>query len=314
MKKRLVLILILILFLFAPSLPAGDDIQAVGALWNDFVAALRRGDYRAAHGLFSPESRAAMPYGDFVREYGPLSIAREMILARPESQSTRLDRDWAEIAYAGTSPGAGRPFRVGVSAVRNAGAWGLVAARNEENERSEAAARAFLAEASAWRGSPEAGRRLEGAIAAGGANPLFVRYRFETDGDVYRALPKSPGLRAFHTDAWGVVKQGADPAPPAPPPPPDPIAPIARAARAPLPELGETPLPPPPLPPPPPPARPTVNGLPELSEPPLPIPGAPPGMGEMPEPPLPPPPPPPADGGKTPGGREVQEVFLPDTI
>ncbi len=302
--------LFLLVFLFASGLSAGDDIQAVGALWNDFAAALRRGDYRAAHGMFSAESRAAMPYAEFVREYAPASAAREMLLAKPESQSTRLDHDWAEIAYSGVGAGTGRPFRVGVSAVKNGGVWGLVAARPEASERVGAAARAVLAEAAAGRGDPAARRRLEEWAAAGAAtSPVFGRYNFETDGESFRALPRGPGLRAFHLDEWGLVKQGAAAAPAAPPPPePAPPASGAAAKRAPLPELGEIPLPPPP---PPPPARPTENGLPELAEPP-PVPAAPPGRDEMPEPPLPPPPP--AGGVTAPSRREVEEVLLPDTI
>ncbi|MCC8191381.1 MAG: nuclear transport factor 2 family protein, partial [Planctomycetes bacterium] len=143
MTLRLACLLLLVLSTTRPT-PAGDDIQAVTAVWADFAAALRRGDYRNAHGLFSAESRAALPYAEFVREYAPLSAAREMVVARQESLSTRVDGDWAVLAYGGHSPTTGRRFRVDVALVRNGGRWGVVAARNEAVERLEAEARTFL--------------------------------------------------------------------------------------------------------------------------------------------------------------------------
>lgn len=293
------------LFLLLAGLcPAGDDIQTVGALWNDFVAALRRGDYRAAHALFSEQSREALPYAAFVREYGPLSAAREMVLLRPESQSTRLEQDWAEISCVGIHPGTGQPIRIGAAAVKNRDAWGLVAARNETRERLEALARGALRQAGRLRGDPAAGRLLaEWAERNAGGNPVFRAYRFETDGTLFRALPREPGqgLRAFHLDGWDMVQPGAVAS-----------APVVPAAAA---------VPPQPAAPPPAPAVPApraaTNGLPELTEP-LFAPPFPDTLDEMPEPP----PPAEENAGQPSGGkdgakkssREVAPVELPDLI
>ena len=189
---------------------AGDEMRAVSALWQDFVAALRRGDYRSAHGMFSPESRLALPYADFVREYGPLSAAREMVLARPESMSVRMDGDWAEIASSGVLPESERRLNLGVAAVNNQGTWGLVAGRNEAAERIESMARSLLRRLAAWRGRPDADERLKEFVAAETAreNPVLARYRFEAGRGVFHALPLQPGLRRFYVDAWGEVRSG----------------------------------------------------------------------------------------------------------
>lgn len=183
-----------------------DDIQGVSAVWNDFVSSLRRGDYVNAHGLFSAQSRAAMPYREFVAEYGPLSPAREMVLAKPDSQATNLDGDWAEIAYGGTNPGTGRKFKVGVSFVKNQGRWGLVAARNETAERVEAGARSMLR--LLWdnrmHGAP---RDLLTALSeAQAGNPVLRYYRLETNGETFRAFPLDKALRTFYVDNWGEVR------------------------------------------------------------------------------------------------------------
>lgn len=256
MRKALMLTALL---LAAHAAGAQDDMRAVGAVWSDFVGSLRRGAYANAHSLFSPGSRAAMPYAEFVAEYGPLSVAREMVLAKPESLGTTLDGDWAEITYGGTSPGTGRKFRVGVAFVRNRGGWGLVAARNEAAERVEAGARALLR--MVWdargRGTP---KELVAALSAAHAkNPVLQAYRIETDGQVVRAFPLQAGLRTFYLDGAGMVKAAgeADAPPPAQP---------ARADALRIPEYSVLPgekLP----------EKKTApamleNGMPELSEPP----------------------------------------------
>ncbi len=202
------------LFLLALVLPlvsgrgwGQDDIQAVGAVWSDFVASVRRGDYRNAYGLFSPESRALMTFAEFAAEYGPLSASREMVLVKPERQATDLNGDWAEITYGGTNPETGRHFKIGVALVRNAGGWGVVAARSEARERVEAAARGLLR--MVWgardRGTP---RELVADLnAAQAKNPVMRQYRIETDGTAVRAFPLEKGLRTFYLDgASGVVR------------------------------------------------------------------------------------------------------------
>ena len=192
--------------MYASSAYALDDIQGVSAVWSDFVASLRRGDYVNAHGLFSAQSRAAMPYREFVAEYGPSSSAREMVLAKPDSQATNLDGDWAEIAYGGVNPGTGRKFRVGVSFVKNQSGWGLVAARNETAERVEAGARGLLR--LLWEnrmhGAP---RDLVTALTrAQAGNPVLKYYRLETNGETFRAFPLERTLRTFYVDGWGAVR------------------------------------------------------------------------------------------------------------
>lgn len=284
MKTTRTLLLTALFLVFAGMGSAVDDIQAVGALWNDFVAALRRGDYRAAHALFSEQSREALPYVAFVREYGPLSAARELVLLRPEGQSTRLEEDWAEISSAGTRPGTGQVIRIGAAAVKNHGVWGLVAARNETRERLEALARGVLRRAGRLRGDPAARRTLEDwAVREAGNSPVFRAYHFETDGMQFRALPRERGLRAFHLDDWGMVQSGAAASIPANPPAAALTQQAQQAQRSqqslsqsqaqlqPQQQPPETTL------------YPLVNGLPELTEPlfPPPLPFAP---EEMPEP------------------------------
>ncbi len=205
MRRRAFLLLLLLALPF-PSARALDEIHGVTPVWNDFVSALRRGDYRNAHGLFSSQSRQAMPYAEFVDEYGPLSASREIILARPDSLSTSVDGDWGEINYGGLNPGTGRKFSVGVSFVRNRGGWGLVAARNETVERIEAGARALLR--LLWenraRGEP---RELAAALAkAQAGNPGLRVYRLETDGRRFTAFPGEKGFRTFFVDGMGGVR------------------------------------------------------------------------------------------------------------
>jgi hypothetical protein len=288
---RTAIALILLILSIPPPTGAGDDIREVSAMWEDFVAALRRGDYRAAHGLFSPESRAALPYPDFAREYGPLSAAREAVLARPESRSTRLEGDWAEIECQGTNPGSGRRFRIVASAVKNVDVWSLVAGRNEARERLEAAAREVIRTCSAWRGLPDAAQKLARLVETGTGGPVFTSYRFETDGRDFRAIPQGQGLRPFHLDAWGMVRPGTSSAN---------IQPLAASP-------GGNDMPPsilaiPPIPPPP---SAPATGLPELSEPPAGPAGLTGGLPEL---------PPPAPAPRTVGIYDQEPLTLPDSI
>lgn len=274
--KKTLAALVAVAFLVIPAAGAVDDMQAVAAVWNDFVAAVRRGDYPNAHAMFSAESRAAMPYREFVGEYGPLSAAREMVLAKPESLSTQVDDDWAEIAVGGFNPGTGRRFRVGVALARNDGLWGLVAARNETAERLEAEARGVLRIAATWRGLADADERMRILLTANADSPVLRFFRFQGDGESFRALPLEQGLRAFFVDARGEVREVGSSAPSPTHAVPMPLPP---GRPAPLPDLTAGPEKPPPAPA----ERPLVNGLPEITEPPM----APPSLAppdEMPAP------------------------------
>ncbi len=295
--RRFLFVLLFAVLAAPAAVPAVDDMQAVTAVWADFTASLRRGDYRAAHQLFSPQSQLAMPYADFVGEYNPISVAREMILARPENQATNLQTDWAELTFSGTNPATGRPFRVGVSLVKNGGRWGLVAARNEERERTEAEARAVLAFAWNNRTAAPTLREVAAAIVrTQGNNPVFGYYRLESDGETFRMFPLQPGIRTFYVDKWGEVRS-VEQTPPAPR--------LESAAALPVPERA------PPQETPPPPVR-DRNVMPELAEPPGPA-GRPHRQsdpGEMPEPPEPPAP----DSGRTRITDNPPTLRLPDTI
>ncbi len=279
----------LVLFLFAVScFPARalDAIQGVTAVWNDFVSAVRRGDYLNAHGLFSPQSRQAMPYGEFVEEYGPLSASREIILAKADSLSTAIDGDWGEINYGGVNPGTGRKFSVGVAFVRNRDGWGLVAARNETPERIEAGARALLR--LLWehreQGAP---RELTAALTAAQAgNPVLRAYRLETDGRRFTAFPSEPGLRTFFVDGMGGVRSVEET--------PEALSPV-RSGR-PIGRVPQASAIAPAVPPPAPPER-DPSGMPELSDPGLAAPSS--RLDDWAEPPMPSAPP---------------RVALPDTI
>lgn len=307
MMRKSAAILILCLLLAAAA-PAGDGMRAIAAVWDDFASALRRGDYPLAHSMFSAESRAAMPYRVFVLEYGPASAARELILSPAESLTARTDGDWGEISFSGLNSGSGRPFRVGVALVRNQGTWGLVAARNESVERLEASARYILSLAVKWRGDAEAAPRLSAWLETLEDFPARRHYRFETNGEFFRAAPLTAGLRAFHADEWNTIKPGLS-SPPTPAQPPLPQftpAPPAGGRGAPLPELDE-PVAPTPLPPQR--RQQLVDGLPEMSEPP----GAPspfPGLDVFREPDIPTPLPPrrPAEEWASPA------IHLPDVI
>lgn len=204
--RRSLLLFAVVFAIPLSSACALDELRGVGAVWSDFVGALRRGDYMNAHGLFSAQSRRAMPYGEFVEEYGPLSAARELILAKPDSLSTRVDGDWGEIAYGGVNPGTGRKFSVGVSFVRNRNAWGLVAARNESLERVEAGARALLR--LLWENREHGAPRdlVAALVKAQSANPVFQYYRLETDGARFTAFPREEVLRTFFVDEWGAIR------------------------------------------------------------------------------------------------------------
>lgn len=297
MAKRFAMFAAAAVFALAAAASGGDGIEALNVSWRDFVAAVRRGDYPAAHLMFSEQSRAVFPFQAFVREYGPLSAARETLLADPASLATRVNGDWGEIRFAIRLPVSRREMTVTVAFVRNDGVWSLVAARNEEREQLEAAARDLLRQLLPHLSRPDA-RELVAAVVAGqpGDNPLTRAYDFAYAQNRLRAIPKLSGLRAFHLDNWGMVKQGmgesaaelgklavmpnqGGPAaiPPAParsvpPPVAVPDRPIIAGAPAPdqaLPELAEPPA-----------ARP-LSGMGELADP-----------GMLPQgdpPPLPPP-------------------------
>lgn len=216
MRRRVFLLpLVIIVLALAGPAVALEDIQAVNALWSDFTASLRRGDYPAAHRLFSPQSQLAMPYKEFVAEYSPLSLAREMILTPADNQGANLDNDWAELSINGTNRTTGRKFKVGVSMVRNLGGWGLVAARNETVERIEAEARKLLRLAWEYRNRGK-GREVAAAVSqAQTGNPVLEYYRLESDGKGFHTFPLKKGLRTFYLDQWGSVK-AAEEVPPAP--------------------------------------------------------------------------------------------------
>lgn len=260
------LLVMFFLLLFAVPARAGDDIEAVSALWSDFVSALRRGDYPRAYGLFSPESRESMPYDHFVGDYGPLTTALEMVLAKPESRFTRLEGEWAELTYDGFRPGSGHPFRVAVAAVRNQGSWALVAGRNEVRERTEAAVRTLLLALTGLRHLPNAMELTANMVQEAMANqPALRQYSFDAPAGNIRALPQNKGLRAFHVDAWGQVRPGQQSSSATPPSANVPVSTAPSQGMGimvlgPIPELAEAVSARPPV---------LVNGLPELSEPPL---------------------------------------------
>lgn len=296
---RMALILLLAILVAGP-VRGQDEIQAVGAIWSDFVSSLRRGDYPNAHALFSPESRAAMPYAEFVAEYGPLSAAREMVLTKPESQGTSVDDDWAELSYGGTNPGTGRKFKVGVAFVKNDGGWGLVAARNETPEKVEAGARGLLRLLWNARGQGGAKELVAALNAAHAKNPVLQFYRIETDGRAVRAFPLRPGLRTFSLDGLGMVRSMERPATAARQPAPTGEMRVPEKSAIPAKEPEQ-------------PKRPEwpvgADGMPELSEPP-------PRAGarstaelddEIAEPPMPP-------ARNEPPRRERPAVSLPDRI
>ncbi|MCD8352324.1 MAG: hypothetical protein LUC93_17105 [Planctomycetaceae bacterium] len=296
--RRSVLLSVLLIVLVLPNADALDDIQGVTAVWNDFAASVRRGDYRRAHALFSPQSRAILPYADFVTEYGPLSAAREMVLAKPASQSTSLDGDWAQLAYGGVNPATGRGFRVVVSFARNNGRWGLVAARNEEPERVESAARGLLSMLWQNRRLAPPADLLSAMQTAQANNPALRHYRIEWDGSRFQAFPRTPRLRTFYLDESGEVRSVElveDTALPVQEPAAMPDSPI------PLPPPDDMEMPEPAAPP-------LVEGLPELSEPPLP------GAGVNLQDELPEPPPPPGPPGRPELPRERPSLSLPDVI
>lgn len=264
------------LLAFALRAAAMDDMREVADIWRDFLASLRRGDYPNAHALFSPESRAAMPYGEFVAEYGPLSSAREMLLAKPESQSTAVDNDWAEITIGGVNPGSGRRFKIGVAFVRNLGSWGLVAARNEGVERTEAGARALLRAAWAARDRAGPAEILSAAAVAQEQNPLLRHYRLEIDASGFRVFPREKGLRTFFVDSLGMVRSLERSEPPPPAGRPAPMVAVPRRTAVPPPLESPSPAP-----------RLDEDGMPEMAEPPPPHGFSVDLMDELAEPPLP---------------------------
>lgn len=203
-----IVVVVLLLALPAPA-RAGDDIEAINSTWRDFVAAVRRGDYPSAHRLFSEQSQAVFPYAAFSGEYGPLSAARETVLADPSRLSTSRSGDWAEVRFSVVLPVSGRVVEVAAPFVKNNETWSLVAARNETRERFEAAARDFLRRLAPHLSGADAEEMVNAVIVRELANnQLGKAYVFAVKDRRLRAMPNVGGLRAFHVDNWGQVKQG----------------------------------------------------------------------------------------------------------
>ena len=205
---RLLLALAVLAALFPAPAAAGDGIGAINDVWRDFVAAVRRGDYDAAHNLFSDQSRAVFPLPAFRSEYGPLSAARETLLAEPSSLSTDISGDWGEIRFMVRFPATGRNLWVAVAFVRNDAAWSLVAARNETRERLEAGIRGALRRLAPLVADPNSGARALEAAVRELAGPLAQAYAVEVVSGTLLARPRLAGLRTFHIDSWGHIRQG----------------------------------------------------------------------------------------------------------
>lgn len=202
---KLGILVLLLALLAAPVRAAGGAVGEIASLYADFTAAIARGDYPVSYRLFSEQSRAAFSYADFVRDYGPLSAARETILLEMDNYSSRVEGDWGEVRYQVRLPRSGQSLAVVVSFVRNDGVWSLVAARNEGQERLEAVARSLLAWL-AGRRDVAAGSADELAVLEG--NPVQRFYEINRQQGVLQARPRLAGLRAFYVDAWGRIRQG----------------------------------------------------------------------------------------------------------
>lgn len=248
-----------------PDCPASDGegrgVSGVHASWFAFSERLRRGDYPAAYVLFSEESKSIYSYREFVAEYGPLSRAREMLLGEPASFTVNVQGDWAEVLFTVTTPVSMQERRIAIGMAKRASRWELVAGRNEDRERAEAAARNVLRYLADLRLQPADGSELARALASPplAGEPILEQYLFKSRQGAIEAIPRDATLRSFHVVATGEVRQGKAGEVP------------ASAARANPPESG---------PPPPVAAAPAVapapvmidaNGrMPELSEPPPP--------------------------------------------
>lgn len=277
MLHRILALCVLLLCAASCACRAADDIQAVSAVWTDFSAALRAGEYARAHAMFTAQSQAAMDLSRFTAEYNPLSLTREMVTAKPESLTVVIDGEWAQLRYGGVFAGTGERFALSASLTRNEGIWALVADRNERPERIEAAARSLLLLYASVRGQADARERWRQALDnISSTLPVGTYYRFSNDSGVIAALSNTPRLRSFHLDAYDRVLPGGKPTP----------QPLPQA----LPQTAQPPAPAP---------MPEPNALWEPAEPP-PLPGAGPEPPEMPEPPEP-------AGG-------VPTVSLPDFI
>ncbi len=209
-SKKLCLSLAFFLCLSACPARGGDSIEAITVAWRDFIAAVRRGGYAAAHSLFSEQSREVFPFPAFVAEYGPLSAARETLMLDPSSLTTDVDGDWGVIKFTVTLPVTGQVLRVGASFVKNDDVWALVAARNETREQLEAAVRSVLRRLKPYLAQPDSEEKVADAVRRDlAASPLSQAYDIAVQNGVLSAKPKVAGLRAFHIDSWGRVRQGA---------------------------------------------------------------------------------------------------------
>lgn len=195
--------------LFTQAVPAGEDIEAISVTWRDFIASVRRGDYQSAYAMFSEQSRQVFPFQAFVAEYGPLSAARETLLLSPSSFSTEVNGDWGEIRFNVVLPLSGQSLRVGAALVKNDETWRLVAARNETRERVEAIARETLRRLTPGLSRPNGQAAIRALVEREVAgSPLARMYDIGVLEGVLCALPRITGLRAFHVDSWGRIRQG----------------------------------------------------------------------------------------------------------
>ncbi|MFW5858296.1 MAG: hypothetical protein ACOCX4_10480 [Planctomycetota bacterium] len=211
----------------APGAPAGRDESAVAALWNGFVAALRRGDMDAARGAYAPASRARMPADAFAAAHHPATAYGQLLLTRAGRVRIEVEENRAWIRQATDGAASAGGGEVALFAVREGGAWGLVTPARWSVADREARARALLREFRSL---------LQPVIARVGharARELFVqahadwfrsvRYRtvaaayaidWEATADaawILRARPRrsASGLRAFTLDAEGVLRAGS---------------------------------------------------------------------------------------------------------
>jgi len=183
----------------------GGESETPQAVWERFQGDLARGRYDDAHKLFSPQSRDVFPLKAFVRDYHPLSRAREIVLSPQERTDLAIRGDWAELALA--VAGEGGVARVTVCLAREDGRWRLVAAAREGMERIEAETRGALRRLAPAIGHPELPsllRRLNDAALEDEAP-----YRFRIDAGHIVADPELSGLRRFRVDENGNVRAAA---------------------------------------------------------------------------------------------------------
>ncbi|MDR1612875.1 MAG: hypothetical protein LBT97_08845 [Planctomycetota bacterium] len=233
-------------------------VSTVNAAWSVFADSLRRGDYPAAYAMFSGPSKSVYAYREFVSEYGPLSRAREMLLSEPSSFTVNVLGDWAEIMFTVAAPVSMRELRIAMGMAKHGSDWELVAGRNEDNERNEAAARNVLRYLEETRAQPGGESELANTLASPplAGDPSFYNYRFEMRHGAIEAIPENAGLRKFHVSGSGEVRTGGvdevglpayrEPAAPGIHPPTasdPPLGPVTVRANGSMPDLAEPPPP-----------------------------------------------------------------------